>query len=377
MLAYNSMKKLQRENNENGGTSGGDTVNQREARNAGNEDEFPLFENEDVEDKAPIRPRGKTRMDKVHTRSVDKRVVIRMNHKFQPVADDDRIRAELGSFLGTLRRCVSLTYKNWAHVPATLKKTLWDYVKSIHDSWRGCKCRTKKNHYLAYKTDQERLEHRPDDIPLEEFKVLLMYWADEEVQKKAEKNTESRKLYTDTHTAGPVSFAQIRNKLPIPSDAAVFVETHKRKVGRKYKSDTAVMNYRLEKIEKALTGEDGSSNVEDLVTDGKSHGPSWLIGRHVKSLDISAPAPTDTYIEDLITQIKRNLQVEFEAKVKEDVAAEVKKNVQEEVDSNLAWVLKKLSEANPTLQINLGYLCATISSDEDNGTPLTRDSKLA
>ncbi|KAL8092583.1 hypothetical protein AgCh_034733 [Apium graveolens] len=204
MLAYNSMRKRQREDNKNG-------------------------------DKAPIRPRGKTRMDKVHTRSVDKQVVIRMNHKFQPVAADDRIRAELGSVLGTLRRCVSLTYKNWAHVPATLKKTLWDYVK------------------------------------------------------------------------------------PIPTDAAVFVENRKRKVGRKYKSNTAVMNYRLGKIEKALTGEDESSNVEDLVTDGKSHGPSWLVGR-----------------------------VEFEAKVKEDVAAEVKKNVQEEVDSKLVWNLKKLSEANPT-----------------------------
>lgn len=117
------------------------------------------------------------------------------------------------------------------------------------------------------------------------------------------------------------------------------------------------------KIEKALAVEEASSNVEDLVTDGKSHGPSWLIGWQVKSVNVSTPAPTNTYIQELTTQIKRNLEVEFEAKVKKDV--------QEEVDSKLAWILKKLSEANPSLQINVGDLCATISSDNDNGTPLT------
>ena len=81
---------------------------------------------------ARIRPMGKTRMAKVHTRSVDRRVVIRMNNKFQPIADDNESRAELGSFLGTLRRCVSLTYKNWAHVPRTMKKTLCNYVKVVY-----------------------------------------------------------------------------------------------------------------------------------------------------------------------------------------------------------------------------------------------------
>ncbi|KAL1818471.1 hypothetical protein ACET3Z_013340 [Daucus carota] len=101
---------------------------------------------------------------------------------------------------------------------------------------------------------------------------------------------------------------------PEASDAEVFLKTRKRNPKNEYKSDTAVMNYRLE----------------------------------------------------LTSQIRQNLEVEIEAKVKKDV--------QEEVDSKLAVVLKKLSEANPNLQINLGDLCATISSDNDNGTPLTRDA---
>ena len=38
---------------------------------------------------------------------------------------------------------------------------------------------------------------------------------------------------------------------------------------------------------------------------------------------------------------------------------------------NLTLVLKKLGEANPGINIDLAQLCATISSDNDNGTPIT------
>lgn len=69
-------------------------------------------------------------MDKVHTRSYDKRIVIGMNDSFQPIAEDDRVFSELSNFLGTLaKRCVSLTYVNWRHVPNNLKQTMWNYVK--------------------------------------------------------------------------------------------------------------------------------------------------------------------------------------------------------------------------------------------------------
>ena len=35
---------------------------------------------------------------------------------------------------------------------------------------------------MAYETDEERLENRPDEIPLADFQVLLMYWGDEKIQ---------------------------------------------------------------------------------------------------------------------------------------------------------------------------------------------------
>lgn len=83
-------------------------------------------------DQAPKRLKGKTRMNRVHTRPLDKRPVILMNELLQPISDDDQNICELGSFLGTLRRSVSLTYKTWSHVPCSWKKTMWNYVKVLH-----------------------------------------------------------------------------------------------------------------------------------------------------------------------------------------------------------------------------------------------------
>lgn len=64
--------------------------------------------------KVPQRMRGKARMDKVHTTSFNKRVVIGMNGYFQLVAESDKVLSESSSFLGTLaKHCVSLTYVTW------------------------------------------------------------------------------------------------------------------------------------------------------------------------------------------------------------------------------------------------------------------------
>lgn len=54
-----------------------------------------------------------------------------MNHRGQPVSDDDQVMSELSAFLGTLKRSVPLTYKSWFDVPSSLKGTLWNYVKVI------------------------------------------------------------------------------------------------------------------------------------------------------------------------------------------------------------------------------------------------------
>ncbi|KAK1401077.1 hypothetical protein POM88_000682 [Heracleum sosnowskyi] len=73
---------------------------------------FIDIEEGDVPLSVPQRMRGKTRMDKVHTRSRDKRLVIGMNEFFQPITENYKVLSELSNFLGTLaKRYVLLTYK--------------------------------------------------------------------------------------------------------------------------------------------------------------------------------------------------------------------------------------------------------------------------
>ncbi|KAK1399096.1 hypothetical protein POM88_008959 [Heracleum sosnowskyi] len=126
------------------------------------ETDMPFFENEEVEPaiQALKRLRGKTRMDKVHTRPFEKRVVISVNDKFQTVSDDDKRISELSNFLGTLKKCVTLTYASWEHVLKSFKDTFWSYTKE-----------------------------------------------------GAEKNSKNRSEYKDTHTVGPKLFSQIQHKM--------------------------------------------------------------------------------------------------------------------------------------------------------------------
>ena len=43
---------------------------------------------------------------------------------------------------------------------------------TLNTCWRVHKSRVKKEHYTKYTTDEERIQNRPDEIPLEDFKLL-------------------------------------------------------------------------------------------------------------------------------------------------------------------------------------------------------------
>ncbi|CAH9139308.1 unnamed protein product [Cuscuta epithymum] len=210
--------------------------------------------------------RGPTRMFSVHTRNEEEKKVIDLNEFNQAVANDDKTLSEFSNFLGTLaRQCVPLCCVNWHAYPH--KEDLWTYVqekytisdegkawvlKTINDTWRCYKARIKKNHYKKFSTNEERIENRPLEIPKDEFELVMKYWGRKEVQAKAEKNTSNRKKVKDTHTVGPRSFAQIREKLQSKkpnkekaSKAEVFLVTRKRKAGRKYASLNDVTEYKI------------------------------------------------------------------------------------------------------------------------------------
>lgn len=167
-------------------------------------------------------------MFKVHARGANDKVAIKMSKRGQPVGDR-KVRAELSNFLGTLvKDHVSITYVNWHVVPEELKKSMLEYTlvtsvtltfllnlpifshiyawtealqfdtlqnryiipqqgekwvfRTLNSLWRTHKSRTKKKYYTKYDNDDERIQNRPDHIPLEEFKMLLKYWSEEGVK---------------------------------------------------------------------------------------------------------------------------------------------------------------------------------------------------
>ncbi|KAK1399011.1 hypothetical protein POM88_008874 [Heracleum sosnowskyi] len=109
----------------------------------------------------------------------------------------------------------------------------------------------------------------------------------------------------------------------------------------------------------------------DVTTEGVEDG----LKRHDSSLiktSTQAPPQTDSYIEELTKNIRKDLVSDMEAKLERKVNEEVDAKVNQKVQDNLAIVLKKLSEANPSLHIDLGQICATFSSDTvGDGTPVT------
>ncbi|KAL8155395.1 hypothetical protein AgCh_000687 [Apium graveolens] len=162
-----------------------------------------------------------------------------------------------------------------------------------------------------------------------------------------------------------VAKCYIRKKAPdssAPYDAEVYFETRERSDNREYKIDPAIMKSKLEKISKKLST---GNNVSELLTDGKSHGPTWLLGRCAKPSQItSSTAPKDTYVQELTTKIRQSLTDEVQEKVRQ-VQAEVDDQVNKKVQQNMALVLKKLAEANPNITVDIEDLCSPFSSDNN------------
>ncbi|WCJ37839.1 hypothetical protein M5689_018938 [Euphorbia peplus] len=304
----------------------------------------------------------------------------------------DHLRSQLA------RQYVPLDVIDWRKVSD--KNNMWEFVKdkyiipeegkpwvmhTIREAWKAYKCRIKANHYTCYDNDDERLEHKPDDIPLEEFKTLLNYWADEKVQKVAEKNPESRKKMTDIHTAGPRSFAQIKRNLQLEkpnkevlSRAEIFVATRKRTKGRDYKAPTEILNYRIVQIRSSGANEE---TVEQLISGDTQHGESWLVGRRAvpkkskKKSKESTEKNSDSYVEELTAKIKKQLEEEMDEKMKkkmEEMAENMNKklkemaeNMNQRMKENLRWMMRKLGVAKALVEVDLEEICGT-SSENNN-----------
>ncbi|KAL6564972.1 hypothetical protein OROMI_016422 [Orobanche minor] len=276
--------------------------------------------NQEIEKDVPERRcRGITRMDKVHRRKPSERKLITLNNCFQPIASLKKVRSELNSFLGTIARgYVPLNYVNWSQVPETEKDAYWGFVL-------------------------DKIANKPDKIPLEEFKALLVYWADEHTQEVASKNSTNRYNITDTHCwYNEFCSNQPRN------------ETQKSRTTIKTKFDN---------IEKIITSNGESDTTDQLFCEAEtSHGPTWLVGRHVKPSK-KKEKNSVVYEDNFVQQLR--------LEIKEELSAEMEEKLNKKVQENLRMVLKKLGEANPSFNLEVEELYTSNSSDGENGTPVT------
>ncbi|GJQ93784.1 transposase, Ptta/En/Spm [Tanacetum coccineum] len=167
------------------------------------------------------RKRGPTMMHAIHVRMSDARENINCNEYGQPVGPVTEEKDTVGKFsrfLGTIARTYS--YAPW--------NKMWEYVldkyvvpenakswvlKSIGACWRGYKCRIKKKHFYKYKDTRTRWKNRPKSIPQKEFAQLLTLWNKKEVMDRCLVLRNIRMSQKNMHTAGPKSFARIREDL--------------------------------------------------------------------------------------------------------------------------------------------------------------------
>ncbi|CAK9182524.1 unnamed protein product [Ilex paraguariensis] len=93
-------------------------------------------------------------------------------------------------------------------------------MKSIGRKWKDWKCEIKKQAYYPYRTDVERLAHKPNRVEESHWRVLVYYWSTQKALEKSERNKLIRSKKKFCHTIGRTSFAYVmerekseRNKL--------------------------------------------------------------------------------------------------------------------------------------------------------------------
>ncbi|PWA77943.1 transposase, Ptta/En/Spm [Artemisia annua] len=251
-------------------------------------------------------------MHNIHTRNLREAIICNeFGQPIGPVTEEKDVVGKFSRFLGTIARTYSyapLIYNSWHKVPN--KDRMWEYVlekyvvpgdakpwvlKTIGACWRGHKSRLKKKHFYDLKDNSSRLKNRPKCIPEKDFLQLLRLWNKTEEKVICCKGTTN--VIKNLHTAGPKSFARIRedmknedpNKEP-PSLTKLFERTRERKKGHVY-ADTydeterlieKMKNYQAPKEEDG-GGQDVSGPVDPflVVMNKEYNGHRRLFGKGI------------------------------------------------------------------------------------------------
>ncbi|KAL4575690.1 hypothetical protein LXL04_011774 [Taraxacum kok-saghyz] len=254
------------------------------------------------------KKRGPTMLHDVHTRNAKQREVIICNEYGQPVGPvtENDVVGKFSRFLGTIAHTHSyapLTCASWHKVPH--KDKIWEYVlgkydvpdaaktwvlKTIGHSYKVYKCRFKKKHFYQFNDNKTRWKNKPKCIPEQDFSTLLRSWNKKDVAKRCLRAKEIRMSLKNIRTAGPKSFARIRDEMKnedpnheFPTLTQMFKRTRKRTDGRVYVDPYDDTARKLEQMKNYKPQEDESDVVDPymIVMNKENDGYRRLYGRGV------------------------------------------------------------------------------------------------
>ncbi|XP_021737223.1 uncharacterized protein LOC110703744 isoform X2 [Chenopodium quinoa] len=187
-------------------------------------------------------------------------------------------------------------------------------METLDQSWRGFKCRLKRDHYYMYDTYEERLKHPPERVPEAHYKTLLAYWG--------------------------TTIAKLQKDGVAPSKRRMFEETRRQKEGITYDrpyDDTQQKIQAMRELEASQDDQSGEyvKDPFDEVMGNARRGTELLqgLGANRKKRKDKGPGTSLILPEEVMKSIKSsvtadvqkdiNAQIEEFAKEKEVHAAQV------------------------------------------------------
>ncbi|KAL8233969.1 hypothetical protein R6Q59_020069 [Mikania micrantha] len=242
-------------------------------------------------------------------------------------------------------------------------------LMTIGHSYKVHKCRFNKQHFYQFKDDKTRWKNRPKSIPEGDFAQLLRLWNNTKVKKHCLRAKEIHMSQKNMHTAGPKSFARIRDEMKnddpnkdFPTLTKMFEQTRKRTEGRVYVDTYDDTKRKIEQMKNYKASENESASMDPfrIVVRKENGGYCRLYGRGVTNTLIKKMNGGDTtymvpgsLVESFnesfegqkhqLLEMKKELDEEHEKKkfeleaIQEDI-----KNQQEHLEATMRKLMEQL-----------------------------------
>ncbi|KAM3325759.1 hypothetical protein P3S67_000884 [Capsicum chacoense] len=234
-------------------------------------------------------------------------------------------------------------------------------MNAINSTFRGYKCRFKKEQYYASPNDEIQMAKRPKTVPEPVSADILQYWNSKEAKDKSDANKQNQKIWKYPHTVGEKSFALIREEKRKENSGAVsnkefLVDTRRRKSGRVCNDSSEDITNQIVEMERVETqeSEDGSQLVDPFTTVmGPDHpGRVRLYGRGVTKSLLKQKASDSRHSNIAVDELRENRMDELEERIQQRMQAQ-SDAIERDVTMNF---ITQLQHQNPRLTLDPNML---------------------